>query len=321
MALTKTTLGTNSVRIDYTNQNTMSEIMNAMHDEITVKGWTDVDGEWWVSGSYPMVRTYSHVNEDGVSKKYLQLRYQYQASPAKYLISTQVFFDYVAATKTGTAFKRSEIGNGPSALVVNLPTYGGYIIMSTNPRWCLIHSSSANGQIGTDAGYPSFIGVSEIKCAVPDDNYITYPNFAYLNGNHLLGPDAGNGVFSLGKSLSYTNHENNFLYTQCVCPLGCWGHQKSIANQQLWVTISSYPNKVNSKNYLFDIGALIDTHNISEIYFKGNFYGVKIMNASLGVLGDIVRAKCTADYMMDANGTEKDFLIFPAGSYRWGVPA
>lgn len=325
MTITTTALGPNSVKIDYTNTDTITDIMNAMHTEIVAKGWTDEDGSWWISGTYLMVRTYSHVNEDGVSKKYFQLRYQVVSS--NNLISAQVFFDYNPATKTGTAFKKSELGITYSGLLVR-PNYGGAIIMSTHARWCFIHSSTTYGDLGTDNGTNgSFIGIGEIKCAVPDDDHITYPNFAYLNGFLLQGTlsDASSlyGCFSVGKSIAYTNHINNFGHTMCVCPLGVWGHVRAVgASLNLGHTISSTPNKVNNKNFCFDVGAILDSEYAYTAYFKGNFYGLKIMNSSLGVLGDIVRAKADDDYMMDGDSlTDKDFLIFPCGSFRWGVPA
>jgi len=75
-------------------------------------------------------------------------------------------------------------------------------------------------------------------------------------------------------------------------------------------------------NYCYDIGAIQDTISSNYRYFKGNLFGLKVMNTSFGTLGDILKVKVDAEYNIDpeAAGTT-DFLILVSDAYRFGIPA
>lgn len=337
MAVVTTALGANSFRISYSVSDVNIAIIDALHNQIVASGWTSEDLSWWPSGSFTHCRVYSVLNVDGVTKKYvmlaLQSNYLYVGALYSYSSSTKSFVNYATAPMSSfSSYTAVRLSIGNSA--------GGNVFLFIHSKWFYIHTSSASGTMG-DSSQSGFIGVCETKLANPiEDSPATYPCYAYILPWTLMGANITtsttgsapyyNGSFDFYKSKA--NPSNPIMYSQGITPRGTWGWQQLMVDGngaayasnycRLTNIISTYPNVWTGANLCFDIGVNLDVNTQSTFYFKGNFYGLKLLNGNIGSLGDIVQIKVNSDFMLDNSvETPTDFAILPVGAYRFAVPA
>lgn len=89
----------------------------------------------------------------------------------------------------------------------------------------------------------------------------------------------------------------------------------------MFVSISSFPSPVGTviKHQIYDPTIVLDCD--SQMWVKGKVCCLKVFTTNTGVIGDIFRVKCDANYFLSTTGTDKDwFLIRMATSGTFAVP-
>jgi hypothetical protein len=296
MAILTTAMGSNSAVIEWSN--TTPAIMNAeIRTFLEAHGWVAYDAATWTTGSWTDIMTYRSLCADGVTYKYMQVRYH-----ANLFIACFVYETYDSGTKIGTnlAFYSDNL----TYQCAFTPTgTGSLVIFATNRYFFLKNPYSLS--------YYMVGCVETTKVDASNDR----PPWAWISGHYFQGT-AATYYYSLSPVRTYSQTGDPAAQqTRLTCAIGAWGYGTAFNLGAISLT-GTFP--FDGKHQVHDV---IATYDVSPRYLQGKLYGIKVLNANIGNEGDIVTAKCDASGFLDPAGTNKDFYItVTPNAYKIGLP-
>jgi hypothetical protein len=297
MATATTSIGANSVAINYSVGATIAELLDAIQAFITTKGWDLFD-----AAAGPNARCYRALNADGTSYKYMVI----DGNTANQLF-TKVYESWNATTHVGTnlAFN-SDVAQYSQR--VSLAT-SGYIYVFANVRWCALLSKISDGSIGSSTG-SSFCGCFEISKDNADEVAGQNPIYAWANGYGITGGMSDGTYprcFSLPKTKSAATGDSASRTMTVVTLAG----RTIISTSPLKLT-DQLPNITNpwsatNNNFVFTMFAVESKE--SQFNVRGRFYGLKLLSNNLGTPFDLITVKTDADGFYAPTGSDQDHHI------------
>lgn len=308
MTVTTQVLGNHTAAIEYTNGDTNADIMAAIHDWLINHGWTTEDTDFWVdAGSYTR-RTYSALNSDGVTKKYINIAVSLISTNKEMYIYTGT--DYVPSSHTlsNTAWPSDDGTYGPLRLDPN----GGVLYLSAHERWCIAHSQNNTKDPGSYYG-SAFIGCLETKPTTPGDDNTAVPPQHWANGAMLAGTLGASSwqqvigiTYSNGIGNGGTGTNSPAQYSQISTVFGAWG--RSTKSQSNFLK-TGVVNPLTQNYEAVDMTVIHDFEHASGSYVKGKIFGLKAVTGGIGQLGDTLKVAVDANFFCDPNGTLTDHFL------------
>jgi len=303
MPITTETPGANSMIIKFNGTDTVLDIANLIKTFLTTHGWEALDATYYTPTSptgYNTVMTYRSLNKDGVTYKYMQIRF---VAHTHVRIATMEGY-----TVSGNVIYNETITNHPN------PTYGqripsdvsimGALFISASNRWCIIQTQS--GDLFGSSLSGGWEACLELTQAQTEDDPELYPTFASANAYAFCTLPSTHGV--MGPVRSKLGTGNN-AKTRAITPVTSWGQGLSGPVSTLGYSVNPFNNKHNA----FDVGSAWDCSGDCG-YFKGYVYGMKVFQCGIGQLGDKMRVKTNEEYFVDPAGEDTDFMIFTDNS-------
>lgn len=309
MTTATTSLGPNSVAINYSVGATITELLDAIQAFITTKGWDLFDAAAGVS-----MRCYRALNADGVSYKYMVV----DLSTAGYLLC-KVYESWTVATHTGTnmCFSSDIVAQGQRLTLAN----SGYMYVFASVRWCAFLSKINDGTIGSTTGN-AFTGCFEISKDNVDEVAGAFPIFAWMNGFSMVGKALTDGTyprcFALPRSKSNVTAD---AASRCMTVATLAGDTR-ISSYTLSdrLPATTNPWSLTNNNFVFTPFA-VETSQESKFNIRGRFFGIKLLASNLGTPFDLVTIKTDADSFYSPTGTDQDHHILTnAVQNRYAIP-
>ena len=314
-----TNMGDNSAVIEFGKNSTALELLTSIDQFIVAHGWIRVDADFWVTTTWT-VMTYKAANKDGLSDKYIQVRYNAYVSYGGPGFQIYVYDTYNSGTKVGTnpAYLCNLESTAYRILSVTTLATGGYIYVFSTNRWLIMYTVGLDGALGMTYGSAnSFMGTAETKLINAGDTSSYSPAHVWLTGRDI---SSGTYAVSYPRTRSGAVGSTAATNTRVVTSFGCMG----INTGTVITNIPLGLNCFSDKHIASDLTAVTDTNLLTTFaMIKGPLYGIKIFGRGIGILGGTVQVKCDEEFFVDPNGTDKEFFLLPltdTNQLRFGIP-
>lgn len=311
MAITTETPGDNSIIIKFNGADPIVDIATVIKTFLTTHGWEALDPAFFsktYTQAYNNIMTYRALNKDGVTYKYMQIRFYLHSHIRIALMEDYTVLDNVVYNECTHGYPQATYGQRIPVDSANQ----GAIFLSASTRWCIMQTQS--GDLFGSSLSSGWEACFELTQAQIEDDPAVYPTFAFSCAYYLCSAPSGQGVMAPVRSRLGTG---NHTKTRASVPVAAWGIG---ITQNPVSTLGFSVNPFNNKHNAFDVGSAWDAVGDCG-YFKGFVYGLKMFQCGIGQLGDKMRVKTNDEFFIDPQGTDKYFMIFTDDSKcRIGFP-
>lgn len=305
MSIITNTLGPNSFGLVHTPATDWSEMADAIEAIITTKGWQVFDAQ---AGNF--ARCYRAPMADKADVyKYLVLDWN---SASYSYIYTRVYESWNATNHTGTNLC---YGSDNSNIVNPSRSSGGTLYLFVTPRYLLLSARSTNGS------QSNFAGVCEITKDNEKEVTGTYPRFAFVNGNSMIGSSGSSSYsncFSLPRNIGNQTGQSACYYNTVSTICGMTYGVTAKLSAQLPGTTN--PFETDSPTVYTFTPYAVDNHS-TWFNIRGRFYGLKALAKNTGGSMDLISIKINSEGFYSSTGTATDHHIIPANTTdRFAIP-